>query len=342
MMRRSMPTVVLCLIAGCGESNGSDLARTLDDFRDRSNAQARQVCGANKADISEQVDEDSSDQARCYGELAVEFDRCERAALLAHELDARAWLACEERDHAQLVECCTRAAPCSYDRIDRCRQELWPDVFSSPCAADMTAIEAAAAACWEDRPIAKPPANPCDRAKQLPVSWDEETAFGQTPAQTFGRFEGSCSAPYAWKSPSAPALNATPATGKGDLHIEISLEHAGVLLARPSDAACSPELAVPAHVRCETSDGLLREEFDTVLRSRPGDDALRMKLPADSIAGDLRLHSEQPGQLWLQLTVLSVGADCRGYLGYEFESERDTSGASSGVGTGAAGRWPSE
>jgi hypothetical protein len=340
MMRRTVPTLVLILLSGCGESSGGDFERTLDSFRDRANTEALQVCGASAADVSDQSDE-GNEAARCYYELAVEIDTCRRKALRAHEADARALLACLDRDRAQLVECCTRGAPCSYDRIDQCRQELWQDELAGPCTADTAAIAAAAEACEQGQSIATTQTDPCDRVAQVAVGWDEQSDFGQTPAQTFGAFEGSCSASYVWTGARSPGIDASPATGEGTLHIEITPDHRGALFLRPADeGSCSAQLAIPARLQVETSDGLLQEQLDVVLRRWRGDIYLAVKLPAERIQGGaLRMSSSKPGKLWLKLTVQSLGDSCKGYLGIEFEGERDASGASEGFGGGASGRW---
>jgi hypothetical protein len=157
---------------------------------------------------------------------------------------------------------------------------------------------------------------------------------------SWGAFEGSCSAAYTWKDSALSRGLCSPATGEGTLHIEIAPDHRGALYLRPADEGnCSPQLAIPARLRVETSDGLLQEQLDVVLRRWIGDISLRVKLPAEQIEGTLRLSSSKPGKLWLQLVVQSIGATCQGFMSVEFEGERDASGASEGFGGGASGRW---
>lgn len=147
MLRKLL--IPLAVLAACGgeSSSGNDLEQELETTQAELNQMAREACDA-PANVAElDPDDDSRSEVRCYAELSVAFDSCEKQALGADPDEARAYLACVERDFSDMLACCTRDGKCTYGAIERCYDSLWDGVSAGPCDADLTEIEAAIDRC---------------------------------------------------------------------------------------------------------------------------------------------------------------------------------------------------
>src|SRR5689334_15569929 len=125
MMRRILCLSLLGSVGACGHSESEkSLHEELLALEKRTNDDVRTACDApaNVADLPN--DDNGPEPVACYFELATSFNACELEALEAHPADARALMACLERDTEDILACCQRDGACTYRGIEPCYIEL--------------------------------------------------------------------------------------------------------------------------------------------------------------------------------------------------------------------------
>ncbi len=117
----------------------------LQTYQQQTNKKAREACGVTENTVA---DDDESEEARCYFELAVELDTCELEGLAAHEEEARALKQCWINSFDNMLDCCrSKNDLCTYSSIEDCYQTLWDGQFSGPCEVNTQAIDDTISAC---------------------------------------------------------------------------------------------------------------------------------------------------------------------------------------------------